>query len=121
MKLLADESIESAVERVLRDEGHDLVSIAEENPGAEDRNVLARATREGRILLTNDKDFAELAFLQRTATEGIVLVRLPRSRAAAKAKRVAEVARGQGRALERAMTVVELHAMRRRPLPARPR
>ncbi|MCK6553522.1 DUF5615 family PIN-like protein [Candidatus Binatia bacterium] len=121
MKLLADESIESAIERTLRDAGHDLVSIAKESPGAEDREVLSRARRERRILLTNDKDFAEIAFRQRTASAGIVLVRLPRLRAVVKARRIAEVVREQGRSLWKTMTVVEAHAIRRRPLPGRSR
>jgi predicted nuclease of predicted toxin-antitoxin system len=121
MKLLADESVESAVEGALREEGHDLVSVAETSPGATDRRVLARAKREGRVLLTNDKDFAELAFLQRTASAGILLIRLPHFRAATKARRVAEVVRQQGRALVGAVTVVDAHAIRRRPLPRRTR
>ena len=121
MKFLADESVEARVEAMLREEGHDVAAIAEENPGAEDPVVLARATREGRILVTNDKDFADLAFLQRKASAGIVLVRLGRYRSAAKAKRLAEVVRQQGRALQNVMTVVEAHAIRRRPFPGRSR
>ena len=117
MRLLADESVESGIERVLRDQGHDLLSIAQESPGAKDADVLDHASREARVLLTNDKDFAELAFRQQRASAGILLIRMPRSRTAAKAKRVAEVLREQGRALGGAMTVVDTHAIRRRPLP----
>ena len=54
-------------------------------------------TSDHRILVTNDKDFAELDFLQRQATVGIVLVRLPRFRSGAKARRLVEVIRERGR------------------------
>lgn len=40
--------------------------------------VPAPSVGERRILLTGDKDFAELAFPQRAASVGIVLIRLPR-------------------------------------------
>ena len=44
------------------------------------RFLRASALAEDRILLTNDKDFAELTFLQQKAAAGIVLIRLPRLR-----------------------------------------
>jgi predicted nuclease of predicted toxin-antitoxin system len=117
MRLLVDESVESAIESLLRAEGHDLVSIAEEMPGSDDTHVLGRATLEGRILITNDKDFAELAFRQRSASAGIVLVRLPRASSAVKARRVGEVFRDHGALLAGSLTVVEASAIRIRPLP----
>lgn len=120
MKLLVDESVESAVGALLRAGGHDLVSIAEEMPGSEDAQVLRRASREGRILVTNDKDFAELAFRQRSASAGIVLIRLPHARSGAKAKRMAAVLREHGGSLAQSLTVVEASAIRIRPLPGPP-
>ncbi len=45
-------------------------------PGAEDREVLAKAYAEARVLLTNDKDFGEMAFRSRLPHRGIVLFRL---------------------------------------------
>jgi predicted nuclease of predicted toxin-antitoxin system len=45
-------------------------------PGAADAEVLAWAARDGRILLTFDKDFGELAFRSgRLSTAGVVLCR----------------------------------------------
>ncbi len=117
MRFLADESIEAPVIAVLRADGLDVTAIDELAPGSKDPAVLRRAETEKRILLTNDKDFADLAFLQRKATSGIVLVRMGRFRSAAKAKRLLEVIHEQGDRLIGAMTVVEAHAIRRRPLP----
>ena len=91
MKLFADENLEQEVIEVLRRHGHDVATLAPGRTGADDPEVLAVATSENRIFVTNDKDFAELAFLQRQLTAGIVLVRLPRFGSDAKARRVAEV------------------------------
>lgn len=117
MRFLADESLEVLVVSSLRDEGFDVASIREESPGMEDQDVLGRADREGRILVTNDKDFAELAFLQRQSSGGIVLLRLSRWRSPEKAKRLREAVREQGQKLRGVMTVVQERALRRRPLP----
>jgi predicted nuclease of predicted toxin-antitoxin system len=85
--------------------------------GTGDSDVLARSVTEGRILVTNDKDFAELAFLQRSAASGIVLIRLPHSSSRDKAAQVEAVVADLGDRLTGAMTVVEADATRRRPLP----
>jgi predicted RNA binding protein YcfA (HicA-like mRNA interferase family) len=85
VRLLADESVERPVIEALRAEGHDVASVDEDDPGSDDSRVLARSARERRVLVTNDADFAALAFLRREASAGIVLVRLPRNRSAFKA------------------------------------
>lgn len=41
-----------------------------------DEELLELALREERILLTNDKDFGELMFLQNKLSKGIVLFRI---------------------------------------------
>jgi predicted nuclease of predicted toxin-antitoxin system len=101
----------------LREEGHDVEAIGDTRPGADDSYVLGRATRLRRILLTNDKDFAELAFLQRRASAGIVLLRLPRLRSRGKAERLIEVIGSEAKNLRSVMTVIETHAFRRRSFP----
>jgi len=117
MKFLADENIEGLVIKALRAAGHDVAEIAADHFGTGDRDVLARSVDEDRILVTNDKDFAELAFLQRSAASGIVLIRLPHSSSREKAARVEAVVADLGGRLTGAMTVVEADATRRRPLP----
>jgi hypothetical protein len=42
-----------------------------------DAAVIALASREGRILLTEDKDFGWLAFVAGAGSEGVILVRFP--------------------------------------------
>ena len=117
MRFLADESLESPIVARLREERHDLEAVAEKYPGAGDAYVLRRASRSNRVLLTNDKDFAELAFLQRQSSAGIVLLRLPRLRSNEKAERLIEVIRTEASRLHGVMTVIEAHAYRRRAFP----
>jgi predicted nuclease of predicted toxin-antitoxin system len=58
--------------------GHDVVWVRTAPPGTNDRDVLAWAKREVRVLLTFDKDFGELAWRYGLpASCGIVLFRLP--------------------------------------------
>ncbi|MCD6219920.1 DUF5615 family PIN-like protein [Candidatus Calescamantes bacterium] len=75
MKFLADENIEKPVVEYFRGEGHDVLWIAEIQKAITDEEVLSITRREKRILLTNDKDFGELIFLQKKVTSGIVLLR----------------------------------------------
>jgi predicted nuclease of predicted toxin-antitoxin system len=117
MKFFADENVESLVVEALQAAGHDVATVPAEIAGIRDGDVLARSVMEQRILLTNDKDFAELAFLQRSAATGIILMRLPRSSSRDKADRLLEMVRTHANRLADAMTVVDERGVRRRPLP----
>ena len=56
---------------------HDVLSVKETLRGADDPTVLARAQAELRLVITQDKDFGELAFRQSLPAEcGIILFRL---------------------------------------------
>jgi predicted nuclease of predicted toxin-antitoxin system len=61
---------------ILRSAGYDVLGVAETMPQANDLDVLARAAGEGRILITNDKDFGELVFRDGQSHGGVVLLRL---------------------------------------------
>ena len=75
MKILADESLEGEIVARLRAEGHDVAYVPEASAGIRDDEVLARANAESRVLLTEDKDFGDLAFFYGNRSLGIVLVR----------------------------------------------
>lgn len=81
LRFMVDESTGAAVVAHLREFGYDVLSVAEEMPRASDTDILERAAREGRIVLTNDKDFGELAFRSGQTHRGIVLFRLRDERA----------------------------------------
>ena len=114
MKFLADESVEGIVVASRRELGQDVLAISEIDPGADDRDVLQRAARDSRILITNDKDFAYLTFMQRQASAGIILVRMPKSRSGAKARRIREVVVQDATSLHGVMTVIQERILRRR-------
>lgn len=79
-KLLANENVPGEVVEAARQAGHDVTWICELSPGANDDAVLAASLAEGRVLLTFDKDFGEMAFrLGKDATCGVILMR-PRLR-----------------------------------------
>ena len=73
--IVADESVPLPVILKLRDEGHNILSIAETTPGVPDEAVLERANQEQALLLTEDKDFGELVFRDHRAHHGVVLAR----------------------------------------------
>ena len=76
MRFLADENFPGAAVTSLREAGHDVVSIAAEAPSSSDRDVLARASEDGRVLLTFDQDFGELAWRFRLPARcGVILFR----------------------------------------------
>ena len=78
MRFLADENFPGEAAVVLRATGHDVSWIGSVAPGSSDKEVLALAASEHRILLTFDKDFGELAkdsLLPSTC--GVVLLRIP--------------------------------------------
>ena len=81
MKFLVDECTGISVVAYLRDEGYDTLAVVEIMPEADDEEILDRAVSEGRIVVTNDKDFGEMVFLSGRVHGGVVLLRLRDERA----------------------------------------
>ena len=73
---MADESVEGPTVERLRRDGHDVLYIAELDPGIADPGVLSFARAEKSILLTADKDFGELVFRGKELHFGVLLLRL---------------------------------------------
>jgi predicted nuclease of predicted toxin-antitoxin system len=80
MKFLLDENVDYRLATYLTHAGHDVKAISHDYPYAEkDKNVLAIAYKESRILLTNDKgDFGELIFRHHHPHSGVILFRFKR-------------------------------------------
>jgi predicted nuclease of predicted toxin-antitoxin system len=77
MRFLLDESVDDPLSSFLKSLGHDTTAIAHDYPFAlKDTEVLAIATSEQRVLLTNDKAFSELIFRRRLPHAGVILFRL---------------------------------------------
>jgi predicted nuclease of predicted toxin-antitoxin system len=82
LKLLLNENLGRSTAESLRRQGHDVVWIGEGFAGTQDSAVMAKAERERRVLVTKDKDFGELAFKNRRAHSGVILLRLDDERPA---------------------------------------
>jgi predicted nuclease of predicted toxin-antitoxin system len=77
MRILANENFPGGAVSALRERGHDVAWVRSDAPGSSDVEVLERAQAEGRILVTFDKDFGELAFRSGLpASSGVVLFRI---------------------------------------------
>jgi predicted nuclease of predicted toxin-antitoxin system len=77
MRLLANENVPGPVVAALRAVGHDVLWVKEGMAGAKDRDVLAHAHADARLVVTFDKDFGELAVRSGLpAASGVVLFRL---------------------------------------------
>jgi predicted nuclease of predicted toxin-antitoxin system len=79
-KFLANENVPTEAVTLARRSGLDIAWVKDLTPGADDDAVLALSVAEGRVLVTFDKDFGEMAFRQgKQATCGVILLR-PRLR-----------------------------------------
>lgn len=77
MRFLLDESADLRLRPYLTQRGHDVTSIARDHAQAlDDRQVLAIAHRERRILIAGDRDFSELIVRQGLPHAGVILFRL---------------------------------------------
>lgn len=78
MNLLADVNVEWVVVRTLRADGHDVRWLAEGiiERGLKDSPVMEIAHREGRVILTSDREFVNYVFRDRLFTYGVVLLRV---------------------------------------------
>jgi len=77
MRLLVNENITRTVIEKLRLSGHDVFSVKESMRSAQDDTILACAQTQQRIVVTQDKDFGELAFrAQLPSSCGVILFRL---------------------------------------------
>jgi predicted nuclease of predicted toxin-antitoxin system len=71
MRFLVDECTGPAVAQWLRQHNHDVVSVYDQAQGSADDMVIQRAAEEGRILITNDKDFGEKVYRDRRSHCGV--------------------------------------------------
>jgi len=81
MRFLVDECTGTSVVACLRRAGHDTVAVADVMPKADDKDILDYAVTEGRVVVTNDKDFGEMVFRSKRLHQGVVLLRLRDERA----------------------------------------
>ena len=76
MKFLADVNVEKGVVEYLLEKNYDIKWIPDYNCEMSDEDLLHLAHIENRIIVTNDKDFGELIYLQKKISNGIILFRV---------------------------------------------
>jgi predicted nuclease of predicted toxin-antitoxin system len=106
VNLVANEGVDRPVVERLRQDGHDVVYVAELSPSITDAEVLQQANAHSAVLLTADKDFGELVFRQGLVHSGVVLLRLAGLANVTKAEIVAEICREHTAELTGAFSVV---------------
>lgn len=108
MKFLVDESSDARLAAHLKLLGHDATTVAQDySPSIEDADVLAIAQGQGRILITNDRDFGELVFRLGQPHAGVILLRLTTTRLAVKIERLDHVLHTYADRLDHFVVVTE--------------
>jgi hypothetical protein len=118
VRFLANENFPGDAVIALREAGQDVAWVRTDAPGSTDPDVLARAVRETRVLLTFDKDFGELAYRYGLPARcGIVLFRVPMPPPAGVGKSITDVIMSR-QDWPGHFSVVEPERLRMRELPA---
>ena len=116
MKFLLDECVAKASAIRLRMLGHDVVRIGSDHQIADDRDILAFASKERRVLITHDQDFGELVFEKGIkAPHGVVLFRYEPSAPEEVARRMQAILRSGLIEFNGYFTAVDEHKVRQRP------
>lgn len=76
LKFLADEGFSFSITSALKNRGFNIKWVGDISPGVSDRVVYDIAQKEDRIILTEDKDFGELAVRFKLKVCGVVLLRI---------------------------------------------
>ena len=91
MKLLVDVGVGKMVEEWLQTQGHDILAVRDLDPRLPDSEILARAVREQRLVITMDKDFGELVYRSGQPHSGVLLLRLGEARSRKKVSVVRKI------------------------------
>ena len=119
MRFLADVGVSNATVRVLRDLGHDVSHLFEQNlQRLSDAAILAKAVQEGRVVLTFDLDFGDLLAANRESLPSVITFRLRNQSPASVTPRLLQVISTRPRELLNGVVViVEEGGYRLRRLP----
>jgi predicted nuclease of predicted toxin-antitoxin system len=118
MRLLLDHDVYAVTARFLSDLGHDVLPVGQIGLAvAEDREILRVAQEQSRILVTRDRDFGNLVFVQALGA-GVLYLRILPSRLNVVHAELENVLKTySGEELARAFVVIEAGGHRIRRLP----
>jgi|SRR3989338_2954944 len=116
LKFIVDESSGSKVAEALGQKGYDTIYCGKFFPGCQDEYILKKAENDGRIIITNDKDFGELMFRLKKPSNGVMFLRLKVDRPDNRIKFILEVVNGLGEKLEKKFVLISESKIRIRQI-----
>ena len=117
LRFLADESCDYLIVRTLRAAEHDVVAVVDVGERSVDAAVIDQAYAEGRILLTEDKDFGWHVFVARPHSPGVILIRFPASMRTTMAKTTLAAVEAHGDKIAISFLVIQPGHIRLQQLP----
>lgn len=91
VRFLIDENVDFSVADFLIDLDCNVKTVVKIKSSLGDKEILALANNENRVIVTNDKDFGQLIFREKLPHKGVILFRLLDESSEAKIKRLKEV------------------------------
>lgn len=116
IKFLADEGFSFSITSILKEKGLNVKWVGDISPGVSDRVVYDIAQQEDRIILTEDKDFGELAVRFRLKVRGVVILRISSKEKDLRNERVFELLERFPEKLEGHLIIIDSQKFRFRPL-----
>ena len=104
--LLTHGGVDRQIVALQQQAGHDVLYIAELEPGIADQIVFDKANRLNALLITADKDFGELVFRQGIVRAGVILLCLAGLSPITRASIVTAVVQKRENELSGAFTVI---------------
>ena len=118
MRFLADENFPLRGVELLASVGHEVATIILESPGLPDEQVMLRAVREDRVLLTFDRDHGRLLYQTGMAVpEGVVYFRFDPDYPEEPVEYLLALLEQPEPSIFGMLTVVGRNGIRQRPLP----
>jgi len=115
---MADENIPALAVHLLRQLGVDIAWVGEFAPGISDEDVLNHARRDGRIVISFDRDFGELIFHRQISPPlGVLFLRFTPESPEDAAAVIAGVINDTRMQLIGSFTVAHRDHLKQRPLP----
>ena len=106
MRFLVDVNVSGSLVHLLKEKGHDVSEVRNRNPRMGDDEILDLALSELRIIVTTDKDFEEVIWLQGKRHCGIL--RIENALRSERKKLLAEALQRHGKDLESGAIVIAL-------------